>query len=324
MTELNPAQQAVADGLLNLGGARPPIDPSTYDAVRDEVTARLQFAADALQIAGERLFVNKHAISTVLDCELRWTDGSAFAWTRATATGSVAHETAELSLMGKLAREVGDGVDGVIEDHRTAQSSLGVFLNDASPTELAAVRSRAVTAATTIIDGFPPIGRSWHARAEQSFGFSHPSGVIQLSARPDLALGRPQGPEARSLLIDFKTGRRSQIHIDDMRFYALVFTLRWGVPPWRVVTFYAADGTWVAEDVDLDLLRSAARRTTDAVLMMAELIASKRPAGVTPCPACTWCQLKASCAGAVTWAEKAAQIDDALSYGDEEDELPAF
>ena len=42
-------------------------------------------------------------------------------------------------------------------------------------------------------------------RTEQTFQATLGARTIQLNARPDLALGRPAGPDARSLLIDLKT-----------------------------------------------------------------------------------------------------------------------
>jgi hypothetical protein len=321
LADLNPAQQRVADGLLDLGGTRPPLDTDLGQRLAASLGERTRWAVNALDEAGETLFVNKHAVATVLACETRWRVGSDFAWSRATATGSIAHQAAELLLMGKLGGAPADAVDGIVADLRGSDDSLGQFLDFASPTDLAAIRSAAITNATTVVDGFPPIGRGWNARAEQSYAANLGGRTIVLNARPDLAFGRPTGPDARSLLIDFKTGRPHQTHIDDLRYYALVFTLRWGVPPWRIATYYAVDGTWMAEDVDADVLDAAAHRLSDAILRMAEIVATNRPLGLTPHHGCNWCGLKDTCEGAAEWARLSVAETDLATY-DDEDEAP--
>ncbi len=317
MTELNPAQLAVQRGLLDVGGLRPLINHEEAAELRAGFEQRVQWALNALQTAGQKLFISKGMITTIHSCETRWRDGNAFAWNTATATGSVAHKATELLLLGRLGGYPSEAVEGVMVELVGAGGSLGAFLEEAMPTELASVRSGAITATTTMIDGFPPIGRAWNGRAEQSFGFTLGGDTIMLSARPDLAFGRPSGPDARSLLIDFKTGRPSPAHTDDLRFYALVFTLRFGVPPWRVATFYANDGTWHTEDVDRDVLDAAARRTTDAILKAAEMHTSDRPPGLTPGMHCRWCALKETCLGAAQYNAQAVTVDD-LGFGDDE------
>jgi hypothetical protein len=99
------------------------------------------------------------------------------------------------------------------------------------------------------------------------------------------------------LLIDLKTGAPQQTHVDDLRYYALVFMLRWGAAPWRIASYYAPDGAWAAEDVDADVLQAAAMRTSDAILRIAEMVASGRPPSLSPGPACRWCVLRETCAG---------------------------
>ena len=313
-TELNPAQLEVQRGLLDVGGLRPPVDTEACAEIRSSFEQRVQWAVDALQTAGQKLYLSKGTIALIHSCETRWRDGNAFAWKASTATGAVAHKATELLLLGRLGGAPADAVEGVLGDLMASDDSLGTFLNEATPTELATVRSGAVTATTTMVDGFPPIGRGWNARAEQSFGFNVAGNTIILNARPDLAFGRPTGPEARSLLIDFKTGGRHASHIDDLRFYALVFTFRFGVPPWRVATFYAQDGTWAIEDVDRDVLEAAARRASDAILKATELNVSGRPPGLTPGMHCRWCLLHDTCEAA------AAEVDenDDLSFGDDD------
>ncbi len=74
-----------------------------------------------------------------------------------------------------------------------------------------------------------------------------------------------EGNIAGKVLIDLKTGGFSPVHVDDLRFYALVEAMKVGVPPRRVATHYLESGNLVPEDVTEPLLMSAAARVVDAV-----------------------------------------------------------
>jgi CRISPR/Cas system-associated exonuclease Cas4 (RecB family) len=120
-------------------------------------------------------------------------------------------------------------------------------------------------------------------------------GPIVLSGKVDLVLGRPVGNESRKVIIDLKTGRAAQRHREDLRFYALLETLRTGVPPRKLASFYLDVGQAVIEDVTPAVLRTAVRRTLDGVHAMIELTIEQRApvkrAGIT----CRWCPLNQSC-----------------------------
>ena len=49
-------------------------------------------------------------------------------------------------------------------------------------------------------------------------------------------------------------------HVEDMRLYALLFTLRFGVPPLRVASFFLRSGECQPEDVSEEMLVRAADR----------------------------------------------------------------
>ena len=63
-------------------------------------------------------------------------------------------------------------------------------------------------------------------------------GKIILSGKVDLSLGKPYGNTAGKVLIDFKTGAFYPSHREDLRFYALLESIRLGVPPRMVATYY--------------------------------------------------------------------------------------
>ena len=77
-------------------------------------------------------------------------------------------------------------------------------------------------------------------------------GALILSGRIDLVLGAPDALEptrATRLAIDLKTGSAYPEYAEDLRFYALLLTLRFGVPPYRVASLFLESGEWQAEDV---------------------------------------------------------------------------
>ena len=126
-------------------------------------------------------------------------------------------------------------------------------------------------------------------------------GRIIVQAKADLVLGRAQGTEARVLIIDFKTGTRYATHVDDLRFYALLETIRSGVPPFRVASYYLDSATFHSEDVDLDVLEVAISRTVAGVTKVAELHLLDREPIITPGPTCRFCLLRSDCEGARRW-----------------------
>ena len=110
MTELNPAQLAVASGLLDLREHAPRTTADDIEGVRSRLNERLRWAIDALDEAGQTLWINKNKITTVLACETRWRDGDNFTWTVSNAIGTISHRAAELLLVGRHSGPPSDAV----------------------------------------------------------------------------------------------------------------------------------------------------------------------------------------------------------------------
>ena len=102
-----------------------------------------------------------------------------------------------------------------------------------------------------------------------------------LSGKPDLTLGQPEGTVAGKVIIDFKTGRFSPSHREDLRFYALLEALRI-LPPRLLATYYLDQGRFHPEEVTRDLLLSAAERVIDGAHRYVELVTGTREPGVSP------------------------------------------
>lgn len=75
----------------------------------------------------------------------------------------------------------------------------------------------------------------------------------------------------RRLLIELKTGSPNPDHRAEHLTYSLLDTLQTGLAPWRAATCYLDAGTWVTDDITLELLRVAAGRLVTAVRRLIEL-----------------------------------------------------
>jgi hypothetical protein len=147
-------------------------------------------------------------------------------------------------------------------------------------------------------------------------------GRIELRGRVDLALGTPEGNRANVFIVDFKTGRENDHHIQDARFYALVETLARGTPPYRVATYYLDSGTYRKEDVTPDVLAVAVRRTVDGARAMH--IVQTEPArelDLRPNPLCRFCPRLGECEPGRAHVER--RVDPALAGIDDLEELDA-
>jgi hypothetical protein len=116
-------------------------------------------------------------------------------------------------------------------------------------------------------------------------------GALVLSGKIDLVLGAPDRADATRatrLAIDLKTGGAYPEYPEDMRFYALVMTLRFGVPPYRAASFFLDSGEWQAEDVTTETLDRAADRVIAAATAAASLSSGAEPS-LVPGPYCGWC-----------------------------------
>ena len=299
MSELNPAQRRVLVDLMALGQDRPRFGPEVAAGLQAEIEGALE---PLLGDGAELLWVKKSTLTDVHACEAHFQDAQTvdFAWSAATAKGTVAHRALELSLTCGGDPVPLDLVDHAIEslrgdDRRTSPRS---WLLSASPLELADLRAGVNDVVAKFVECWPPLKPRWAPRSETGIGADLCGGRATLWGKVDLVVGRPQGDEARALVVDLKTGRAYASHLDDLRFYALVYTLRLGVPPFRVASYYLDTATFHVEDVTVDTLALAARRTVDGVRKVVGLRRGRAP-GVTPGPQCSWCRLADTCEAAL-------------------------
>lgn len=258
--------------------------------------------AERLELIGDSLWVTKRALNGIHGCERRYIDDEAEGfpgWSPSSARGTVVHRAIQLAPFLSTPRPPMDvvnlAIDRIIEDG--GDRTPAEWLRAAPAGDLADLRADATAAVTKFEEAFPPLVAAWRPRVDVAIRHELHRGTITLSAQPDLALGKAEGHQARVLIVDLKTGLRYQNHADDVRFYALVETLRLGVPPFRIATFYLDTARWDGEEVTEDLLELAVRRTIDGVVKLAELRLREREAAIAPGPACGYCRLRNDCEG---------------------------
>ena len=314
---LTPAQAEAVDHLLAFGQPRPTYADDLATRLLDRLEDGLADVFDLLGPLQLELTINKGALAQVHACETHHLAEQEvpFEWSTASARGTIAHRAIEASVFRPDADKVSplELVDEVLNlvIQQGDDWSPRVFLRAADPVELGEVRGAACDVVTKFQECFPPLNRQWRPRLESSCRVDLGAGAVTLRAKVDLALGRPVGHEGRVLIVDVKTGRPYPTHLDDLRFYALLETLRLGVPPFRVASYYLESARWQAEDVTEDVLLAAAHRVVAGVTKLADLRLGRRTPTTTPGPSCTYCRRRDTCPGAQEWTELREQ-----AYGD--------
>lgn len=314
-TALNPAQQAV----LDLFDARAQ-DAQDFDAgLRHELRAELEHGlAPLLDAIGpeETLFFSKYPLGQVHGCEVKFLAdrGEEFSWTVPAARGSVAHKAIELSIHWKGEAAPLFLVDEAIARLQQGSGSLADFLQTAGEADLAELRAEANERVFKFLECFPPLKPQWRPVTESAVRVELFDRRIVLQGRVDLTLGHARGTTARKVLIDFKSGGFSPVHVDDLRFYALLEAVRVGTPPRQLATYYLDTGRPHPEIVTPALLEAAIERTIDGATRMVELEHGDQEAVARPGPACRWCPVLHDCKPGRAWVEQTDDID--LDSGD--------
>jgi len=293
-------------------------EPIVFDA--GEVAALIADACAGIAelselLGGEKLWVSKGFLATVHGCEAHHLAPDDFAWSPATAAGFVAHKAIELGVHWRGTPTPEQLVDEAIASLADDTSRKGDFVAGLTDAEHAALRGRAIERTTKFVQQFPPLDARSHPMLESAVRW-RPDGSIELGGRADLVIGRPVGRESRKLIIDFKSGGRAGKHRDDLRFYALLETLVYKVPPRRLVTYYLDSADCEVEDVTIGVLRAALRRLLDGIAAHAALTVEQRPPVKRVGFACRWCPLNETCDEGQTFLRGHAPGDVAADVED--------
>jgi hypothetical protein len=300
--DLNPAQAAIRAALGASRDDRPTFPADTGSRLRAQLEEGLRPLIVVLDTLGiDKLWVSKHKVSSIHGCEVRFLaeDERGFdGWTVPLARGTVAHRAIELSMHVR-----GEPVPAALVDHTLASltegetNGLADWLQSISDFERADLRGAAIDKVSSFLEMWPPLDARWRPRSESKARVDLLDDRITLQGKVDLTLGVAEGSRAGKVLIDLKTGGFSPVHVDDLRFYALVEAIKVGVPPRRVATHYLESGNLVPEDVTEALLTSAAVRVIDAVNRWLELRAGRLVPLLKPSASCRWCPVLPDCDG---------------------------
>lgn len=304
---LSPIQQRTL-GLLRRGDDAIVFDQAFIASLRIEIEEA--FAEFAQRLGDETVFMSKHRIASVLGCEVQHLHDDQFEWSPAVAGGQVAHRAIQLLLNWRGDPVPSDVVEEAIARLATDDTSLGEWIAGLSEADRADLTGFAVEKLIKFQECFPPLDRRAAPATESSVRWPL-DGPIVLSGKVDLTIGRPTGAESRKVIIDLKTGWVAPKHRDDLRFYALVETLRTQVPPRKLASFYLDAGEPVVEDVTEGVLRSATRRLLDAVNAEIELRVEGRTPVKRPGTSCRWCPLSAECGEGTAYLMRRTDFADA-------------
>ncbi len=289
--QLNPAQQRTL-ALLRRSAEPTQFDAALVDDLRDQAVEA--FAHFSERLDGQTLFITKHTLASVHDCEVHFLAPDEFEWTPARARGQVAHKAIQLMLNWRGEPSPRELVDEALARLGDEERDFGRWVAGLSPGDEADLRGQAVERVSKFSECFPPLDTRSNpvTEAAAQWPLDHP---ILLRARVDLVMGRPQGRESRKVIIDLKTGRVSQRHREDLRFYALVETLVRDVPPRKLATFYLDSAEPMVEDVTEGVLRAALRRTLDGIHRLIQLQVEGEAAIKKPGISCRWCPFRNEC-----------------------------
>ena len=294
--ELTALQRRTLDVLIG-GGERPIFASGVAVRLRD----RIEGAVRGLE-PPEPLYLTKARLTDAGRCLGRLQaallrEGPSFTHSDRTAGGLLMHKAIELEVGGREERDPYALVELAARRLEEADRGFAAFWRSLDPVGRDELVMRAMSALVLFRETFPPLRPrraelvpmvEWRFRAELA------GGALILDGRVDLSLGLQAAPASGRLLIDLKGEGAWPEHAEDMRFYALVHALRFGVPPYRVATVFLASGEWQLEDVTAETLEHAADRVVAAVRGAASVARGAMPT-LTPGRHCDWCPRSRTC-----------------------------
>lgn len=287
---LNPAQREVLDLLGAPMDARPTFDAELRHQLRSDLEGAVAHLAPDIDPA-DPIYISKHKLSSVHGCEVRLLaeEAAGFEWSVPTARGTIAHKAVELSVHWRGEPTPTELVDESMARLSNGGDGLAEFLQRASEVDLVELRGEALDRVTKFTESFPPLQARWRPVTESRARVELADGRIVLAGKVDLSLGQARGTTAGKVLIDLKTGGFAPAHLDDLRFYALLETVRIGVPPRLVASYYLDAGVARPESITVALLDATVARVADGVDRLVGLAHGTVAPALRPGPACRWC-----------------------------------
>ncbi len=291
--QLTDPQRRTLEQLIGTG-PRPTFPADVGQRLRD----RIESAVRGLDVA-EPLWLGKERLNDHARCEgkfLSQISGEAppFEHSAKSATGILLHKAIEVEVgghAGLVPHEIALHAAARAADREERFSEYWRNLDRVEQDEILAEVVRQVTLFQATFPPLRELRRVLGPISELRVKAELLDGALILSGQIDLTLGLPDRLEpnrATRLAIDLKSGTAWPEHPEDMRFYALLLTLRFGVPPYRAASLFLESGEWQAEDVTDETLGRAADRVIAAARAAAALNNGREPE-LRPGHYCAWC-----------------------------------
>jgi hypothetical protein len=297
---LTALQERTLDQLMARGMGRPVFRRELPTELAREIEDRAGAALGRME-EGKSLFVTKGRMADLHQrCEGLFLANhhgeGAFEYGFRLAVGKVVHKAVEVGVYARTLSEA-ELVDRVLERLAVDDPAFGDYVGVLDPIDRAELEAEAVRLTQVFRASFPPLEKAWTPSVEMPHKAELAGGRLVLHSRPDISLGGTDLDDplrARRLILELKTGPDRPEHDEDVRFYALVATLFFGVPPFRVATVHLDSATWRHQDVTEDLLRSAARRVADGCVRALALLGGEAP-NLRGGAWCGWCPRSPTC-----------------------------
>jgi hypothetical protein len=299
VVELTDPQRRTLEQLIGTD-PRPTFPADLAQRLRD----RIEEAVRGLELT-DTLWLGKEKLTDHGRCEGKFAsaisgESPPFEHSPKSAAGVLLHRAVEVEVGardGLDASEIAEiAADRLVErEERFAEYWRGL-----APSDRDGVLMEVTRRITMFRGSFPPLKelrRELTPISEMPVKAELLGGALILSGRIDLVLGAPDRLEptrATRLAIDLKTGNAYPEYPEDLRYYALLLTLRFGVPPYRVASLFLESGEWQAEDVGEVALQHAADRVIAAARAAAALWNGRAPE-LTPGVYCGWCPRAEAC-----------------------------
>ncbi|MEE8599592.1 PD-(D/E)XK nuclease family protein [Euzebya tangerina] len=296
LATLSASQRRVVTDLLEVTDPRPAPDPDRPRRLRDLIEGQLAPVLEQRAVDAPRIRLGKTQLDA-LACDGRYLDQqrTPFSWSRPIVRGQLVHSAIALDHHVGRGESTAELLAHAWEEFRHSGDGHLAYAETLTDLEVTSLQADASTAVEEYRATFPRLPQTWRVVWEPTIVARFGAGAVTVRGKPDLVLGRVSPDQRRMLLIDLKTGNRSRTDRQDMRWYALLATLKYRTAPFKVGTFYIDEGRWDDEVVTDDVLEAAARgmvgRLITAIRLTDDPVARQLHAG----PMCRWCGLAESC-----------------------------
>ena len=298
---LSALQLRTVSDLLDPGEGR------TFPAgLAHDLRRELEAAVDPfLPWQGEAVSLSKERLNELGRCEgLFDADISGerppFVHGTASAAGTLAHKSIEVDIRSREERDAA-AIVRIASERLQRDRRFRPYWDELPEERRTVLLERAVGSVCRFRSSFPSVRafrRGLAPRTELWLETPLGGGAVMLRGKVDLLLGASRAGRSTRVLIDLKDGRPALDHAEDMRLYALLYTLRTGAPPFRVATFFLPSGEWQPEDVTEDVVWHATARVSNAVRAAARLRSGGQPA-LHPGHHCVRCPRAGTCPAVV-------------------------